>query len=113
MASVDVATSPRKAFSLAIKGGLKEVWAEGRWVNDRDIVVVGWEVLDSRVEDLGLGLVLLRKEPMLVSFCLWQMMNKSRRKEGECRGQRKRSCIHTKTPKMGDSTEFNRIHLDK
>lgn len=65
MASVDVATSPRKAFSLAMRGGLKEVWAEGRCVNDivvEDLVSVGG--------DLEFDLVLLRREP-IVSFVLF------------------------------------------
>jgi len=53
VASVEVATSPRNAFSLAIKGGLNEVWALGRWVKARlDIF--------SAEEDLALALLSYR-----------------------------------------------------
>lgn len=64
MASVEVATSPRKAFSLAINGGLKEVWAPGRCVKADILGSRGGEVVGLGDEDLVL--LFISKRVLLV-----------------------------------------------
>lgn len=52
--------SPRKAFSLAIRGGLNEVCAPPKWVKAAGDIVDCFSGVDDLVD-----LVLLRKEPII------------------------------------------------